>query len=337
MHTGQTLDRRRPTGPRGLLARLAQLDDRAADRAIRRLGLLLLIGTVAVVAFYVLDRRVDTGPALAERAVAAAEAKVRTDPNDVNARLGLAGAYEAVGRTEDAAAQYGEVLAAVPDSRLGLLGRGRMRVALGDLAGAKADLGAIVAGAASGEMAGSDPQLEAAYYHLGSIALTEGDPRTAIDLLGRALRINRTDADALYLVGKAFLATGAPDDAITALRKAVALVPMGWCEPYGELATAYDAAADPTGAAYARGMDAVCGGRADEARDLLTPLTTGALAVDAKVGLGLLAESEADLGAAAEWFRQALADDPVNFQAAQGLARATTTPVSAAHGTAAGE
>lgn len=336
MHAGQTIDRGRPGGPRGRIARIAQLDERATDRWIRRLAILLVVGVALTAALYVLDRRVDTGPGLAERTVLAAEAKVRDDPNDVNSRLALGDAYEAAGRYQDAALQYGEILKAVPDSRLGLIGHGRTLFLAGDLAGAKRDLNAIIDVAAAGEMAGADPQLEAAYYYLGAIALQEQDAQNAIDLLGRALRINRTDADALLLVGRAFIQVGDPGDAIAALRKAVALVPVGWCDPYADLERAYSAASDAAGASYAAGMTAVCDKRSDEARRILTPLTSGAFAIDAKVGLGLLAESEADLEAAADWYRQALADDPVNFQASQGLARATTTPVTAAHG-AAGE
>ena len=49
----------------------------------------------------------------------------------------------------------------------------------------------------------------------------------------------RSDADALYLIGTAYVATGETDKAETTLRAAVAFVPIGWAEPYTAMADAF--------------------------------------------------------------------------------------------------
>ena len=103
---------------------------------------------------------------------------------------------------------------------------------LGQLDAAAKDYQAVVDIAKGGEMANVDPMLEAAYYSLGSIAMQQGKPADAIASLEKALAIKRSDADALYLIGTAYVATGETDKAETALRAAVAFVPIGWSEPY---------------------------------------------------------------------------------------------------------
>ena len=107
---------------------------------------------------------------------------------------------------------------------------------LGQLDDAAKDYQAVVDIAKGGEMANVDPMLQASYYSLGSIAMQQARPADAIAHLEKALAIKRSDADALYLIGTAYVATGETDKAETALRAAVAFVPIGWSEPYVALA-----------------------------------------------------------------------------------------------------
>ncbi len=207
-----------------------------------------------------------------------------------------------------------------------LLGRGSAEIALDRLDAAAADFQKIVDAAKGGEMAEADPQLESAYFSLGVVALKQDRAEDAVVQLTNAIKIKRTDADALNLLGTALLKAGDPQRAVAATRQAIALVPVGWCEPYAQLEASYTALADGDGAAYAGGMLALCQERPDDAKAKLAALTTGSYAVDALVGLGLVAETQNDTAAAQDAYTKALAVDPTNFGAVTGLGRVGGAP-----------
>ena len=306
--------------------------DRTLNRLIVGAVIVLLIGIPAIGVIYFLDRNVDPGPSMIQRTVDGAEAAVRNEPNKLSARLQLAGAYLAAERYADSVAQYTEVIAAEPANRNALLGRGKALLGSGDLAGAKRDFQTMVDDAVTGEMANADPQLQESYYLLGSIALKESRPADGEDLLLMALRIDRADADAMNLLGTAYLANGKPKDAVDVLRRAVAFVPTGWCEPYAQLTQAYTAVGDADGTAYAAGMVAFCEGRPDEATAKLQPLTNGAVAVDAMLGLALIAASQGDPATASTFYTKVLEKDPENFSALTGLKGLATSDHGATPG-----
>jgi tetratricopeptide (TPR) repeat protein len=293
--------------------------DRTLNRLIVGIVVVLLIGIPVVGVVYFLDRNVDPGPSMLDRTLGQAEAAVRAEPNKLSARLNLAGMYLTAKRYQDAVTQYGQVLTADATSRAALLGRAKSLIALGDNAGATADLDKLIELALAGEMANVDKQLEAAYYLLGSIALTESRPIDAEEYLLKALAIDRTDADAMNLLGTAYLRNGKPADALKSLRRAVAFVPTGWCEPYAQMAQAYTSLGDAAGSAYAGGMVAFCEGRPDEGRAALQPLTGGAFAVDAMLGLAMIAAYQGDTAGATDYFNKVLEKDPENFSAITGL------------------
>ncbi len=68
-------------------------------------------------------------------------------------------------------------------------------------------------------------------------------------------------------------------------------------------------------------MVALCQERPADAKAKLTPLTTGKYAVDALVGLGLVAEVQNDTAAAQDAYTRAVAVEPTNFGAVTGLGR----------------
>lgn len=313
--------------------RLAALSDRTANRLIVGCVLVLAIGIPLIGALYVLDQFHPAGPSLVERDIAVAEEAVRKDPNLLSARLALAEAYAESGRFADAVAQFDQILAAEPDAGSALLGRGSARISLGQSDAARTDFQRVIDLATGGEMAGYDPQLESAYYSLGVIALKQDRPKDAVLALAEAIKIKRTDADALNLLGTALLQAGEPQRAITATRQAIALVPIGWCEPYSQLGQAYTALGDTAGAQYAMGMVALCQDHPEAATGALAPLVGGPYAVDALIGMGLLAEKQNDAAAATEAYTKVLATDPKNFAATTGLARvgaAASSPVPSA-------
>ncbi len=299
-----------------------------SDRTLNRLIVGAIVALVIIVpligVIYFLDRSTDPGPSMAQRAVTSAEEAVRKEPNNVTARIALATAYVAAERLGDAVTQYTTVLEVSKDHRGALLGRGRTYVLLGDDASATKDFERMVEIAKGGEMAAADPQLEEAYYRLGDIALRGGRYQEAVDMLTAALKINRGDADAMNLLGAAYVKTGQPKEAIEPLRRAVAFVPTGWCDPYQNLAAAYGALGDTDGAAWANGMVAFCTQQPDVAIAALTPLTTGTYAVDALLGLGMIAEEQADVDTATSMYLKVLEKDPANFNATTGLKRLGT-------------
>ncbi|MGE5156487.1 MAG: tetratricopeptide repeat protein [Betaproteobacteria bacterium] len=305
---------------------LGAVSDRTLNRAIIGLGLALVIGLPTVGLLYVVDRNVDPGPPMTQRAVDAAEAAIRKEPNNLSNRLRLAEAYVAADRRADAIAQYTEILRVEPTNGAALIGRGETYMAMGDLTSAARDYQALIDEATGEEMANVDPRLETAYYALGSIALKQGRPADATTMLAKALRINRTDADALTLMGTALLATGDANNAVDVLRRAIALVPSGWSEPYAQLAKAYTTLGDEAGATYAAAMVALCEKRYVEAEAQLKPLVDGAYSRDALIGLGLLAEATGDVQAGVTYYSRVYAADPTDFDAITGLNRLGASP-----------
>lgn len=297
----------------------------ASDRTLRRLTraglLILLIGVPLFAVFYYLDQHVDAGPSLADRRVEVAEQQVEKKPDNVTLRLGLAQAYLMAGRPDDALTQYDEMLKVQPGHRVALLGRGDLLRERGDLPGAAEMYIKLIGPAAKGEFAGADTGLAAAYYGLADVRLREGKAKEALGTLERVLEIDATDADAWNLLGSAALRAGAPARALEAFRQAVQFVPTGWCEPYAGMSSAYAALKQAPGVEYARGMQDFCEGRPADAERRLSALASGPMALDATLGLGMIAEVRQDRANAIAWYRKALKLDRTSFAALTGLGR----------------
>jgi tetratricopeptide (TPR) repeat protein len=300
---------------------LSSLHEPQIDRLIKRAALLLMVGAVLFGAFYALDRWRPAPPPLLDQRLTLLEQAVRDDPGDIASRGQLADTYVGKGRFSEAVAQYDAILASGKADEMARLGRAAAYLGLERFAEAAADYQAVVDIAKDGEMANVDTKLEAAYYGLGSVAMKQGRPADAITHLEKALAITRSDADALYLIGTAFAATGQTDKAVTVLRAAVVFVPIGWSEPYAALADAYASSGKSAMAAWAKAMVDLNSGRKDLAEPALKALVDGEAAVEAAVGLGLLYESDGDGATAATWYAKALALQPGNNGALMGLGR----------------
>lgn len=294
--------------------------EQTIDRLIRVGAKALAVGVVAVGVVYYLDQR-DTTPSLVERQIAAGEAAVRQKPEATGLRLRLADVYRAAKRPDDALSQYDAVLKVESNQSTALLGRGEVLAETGDLSGATQSYEKIIGKTKGEEFAGVDPQLEAAYYGLGSVMLKQHHAKTAMQDAKRAVKIEPTDADALYLLGTAAVETGAYGRGIKALRQAVLFVPTEWCEPYEELAKAYKAQHRKPQAQYAGAMVELCKKNPAVAAQRLKHLTSGPVAVDAMLGLGMAAEAQSQRASAARWYKKVVAADPENFNARGGLAR----------------
>jgi tetratricopeptide (TPR) repeat protein len=309
-----------------LSRRSTSVPDRTSSWLVRSLVLVLVVGILAFAGFYYQDQHVDAGPSLVDRQITSIEQAVRKTPNNISARLQLASVYRADKRLDDALKQYDEILKADAKNRTALLGRAAVLMAKGDLKGAAVVYHKITGAAVKGEFAAQDPQLEEAYYFLGSIALKQGKTKEAITQLQTALQIDRADSDALYLLGNAWLKDGKPKFAVEALKQALLFVPTGWCEPHTQLALAYGKLAQAPQATYAGAMADFCHKKPAEAQRRLKTLTTGPVKVEAMLGLGLIAETASNNAEAISWYKKALTVDPANVDAISSLSRLGVGP-----------
>jgi tetratricopeptide (TPR) repeat protein len=298
-----------------------KMDDRQLNRLIKRVALILVVGTVLFTGFYVLDRWRPATTPIVDRQLSALEQQVRDNPNDIASRGQLADTYVAKGRYEDAIVQYNLILETGQSTELAKYGRAGAYLALGRLDEAAADYQAVVEIAKGGEMANVDPMLQSSYYSLGSIAMQQGRPADAILFLEKALAIKRSDADSLYLIGTAYVATGETDKAEIALRSAIDFVPVGWSEPYVALAEAFTKAGKTAEAEWAGAMADLAAGKPELAEPRLLAIVDSDAALDVAIGLGLLNEMKGDTAAAAEWYGKALALSPDNTAARLGMSR----------------
>ncbi|HEY5434144.1 MAG TPA: tetratricopeptide repeat protein, partial [Candidatus Limnocylindrales bacterium] len=115
---------------------LTSMPEAQLNRWIKRIGLLLIIGIVAFVAFYAVDRFRAPAAPIIDRETAALEEAVRADPADVAARGRLADVYMAAKRYDDAIAQYSAVLQTGKADEMAYVSRGRALELKGDLAAA---------------------------------------------------------------------------------------------------------------------------------------------------------------------------------------------------------
>jgi tetratricopeptide (TPR) repeat protein len=292
--------------------RTASVPDRTFSRLMRLGVSVLVVGVAAFGTIYYQDQHVSAGPSMIDRQITTAETAVKKTPNDINARLTLAADYQLSKRFSDALAQYDIVLNAVKGNRFALLGKGSVLIAQGNLTAAAASYKQITAGNAKGEFAGSDPQLQEAYYYLGSIAVKQNKTTEAIFELQAAIGIDPQDSDALYLMGLAQLKAGAPQLAVDAFTKAVSFVPTGWCDPYTQLALAYGKLHRAPQATYNTGMADFCNHKPADAKRQFMTLTKGPQAVNAMLGLAAIAVTNSSNAEAITWYKKVLTVDRTN-------------------------
>ncbi len=297
--------------------------DRTLNRMVIGAILILVIGIPLVIVLYVADRWVDPGPALVNRQVQTLETAVKADPNNVNVRLQLVGAYIADNRDADALTQLNQVLGIQSNNKSALLARGDLYNRRHDLEPARKDYQAIVDMMKDQEFAAEDREYGSALFGLAQVAIAANKPADAIAPLTTAAQMDGANADVLNLLGVAYLATGDAEKAIPNLRRAIAFVPTGWCEPYQSLSEAYGKQGNADEAAWATAMVDFCQKQPDKAKQALTALVGGPAAADAYLGLGMVAEQQGDRAGAATAYQKVLDRDPSNFNAQAGLSRAT--------------
>lgn len=291
------------------------------DRAIKVLALALALAVAGFAVFYTLDRQVKPSPGLVDQAIVQAEQAVRDDPGSTTARLALGDLYLEKRRFDEALAQYNAALEIDSKLLLAHRGRGRTYLAQQRYADAEVELQMVADALGGGEYAATDRGLEETLYFLARAQVSQQKLDAAVANLEKALKIDRTDADAWELLGSISLTQGRTADAIKAFEKTVLFVPSS-PDAFAMLAQAYRSSGDDVRARYADAM--VLYGRQDYDRAIagLKAVTEERpdLAV-AWTGLGFAYEGKGQKGDAAAAYQQALAADPNDFNARTGLIR----------------
>jgi len=288
--------------------------------------LVLVIGVgIAFGIYYYWDRYVKLGDqSPIELNVNQLEEAVREDPQDPGRRMALAEMYLSQDRYEDALAQAEAVLSAFPDQDRAYLIAGVANVRMENYQDALEPLLQFADIRSQADTAGSDRLLETAYYFLGESYLALDQPEQAIEVLEKAIVIDRTDADALYQLGVAYTRIGEPRKALQYLDRSVRLVP-DFVESYTAMIEAYDQLGESDYVAYARGMQAF------SLKDYSTALTHLKVAAEAlpefepvHAGLGLAYEQLGQYAEALGAIEYALSLEPSDLVAQQARGRLTT-------------
>jgi tetratricopeptide (TPR) repeat protein len=299
--------------------KLLSVQERFLNRLMALSAVLLVVAVAGFVIYYNLDRQSGESPVTLADDIVRIEEEVRADPENLAARLALAGLYYADGRYVESTEQYEAALTIDDESLMAMVGLGRSLLEVGDQARAIESFQRVVDAAAEADIPGD--LVETAHYYMGSVYLDQGQLDDAIVQLENAVAIDRADADGWYLLGVAYLESGNLEGAIMALTRAAEFVPS-FAEAYESLVVAYERKGLEGEASYARGMLAFSLGRFSEAeRELAAAHDASPESVDVFVGLGLVRESQGDHESAAAYYHQALALEPDNFNATAGLAR----------------
>ncbi len=302
-----------------------------SSKNIQRAIGIVLIALFAVLvlfgAYYYWDRyvvRLDDESPL-EMGVVQLEQAIREDPQNPETRVALAEFYLDQKLYQKALEQTTQVLSLYPDHNMALLISGISYVRLDQPEEAVEPLELFVAARKDLEMARSDNLLETGYYFLGESYIKSGRPRAAISALEGALVINRSDADALYLLGLAYQGNGQAEEALEQYHEAVRFVP-DFTEAYSGMIESYTALEQPDYVAYARGMQALTIKDYETAQTHLEYATeTLPNFAPAFLGLSLTYEKLNQLEAALTSIERALELKPDDFAAQQTFGRIQAT------------
>lgn len=222
--------------------------------ALIALVLLALIGTL--VKSYLFDGSSNEAQ---DRAIQTLRGQIRENPDDPALRVSLADYYLKQRDWQNALTQAEEALR-IDDSYLGaLFDRGLAYRGMGNWGEAVASLERILELTKDNANLQLDPRIAGVHYYLGDVYLRQGDAQKALEQGQAAWLINKTDADSIFLIGKAEAALGDDEAALDAFETAVAFDPE-----YTEVYTAMEDVAHRLGnehkAAYAAGMKGIFGG-----------------------------------------------------------------------------
>jgi tetratricopeptide (TPR) repeat protein len=297
------------------------ISDRALLLSVRSMAALLALGSLGLVALVVGQRYVQPSVSVVDRDTQAIENEVRQRPNDPELRVALANVYLAKNRDDEALGQADQALKADPAHVGAAIAYAQAAFSRGETDRAADRLTSVLARNADNPVAGASLELALAHQLLGRIDLDRQQPAQAAVELQASLEIDRTNADSLYLLGRALAQQGETDQAVAAYQAALRFVP-DFGDVYRELAGVYDQTGQPERARVARAMLSYSTGAYAEAATALT-LSAAALpdSPDVFIGLAMAEEHLGRVGEARTHYQQALALDSDSMAARQGVGR----------------
>jgi Flp pilus assembly protein TadD len=281
----------------------------------RGVAAVLGLGALALVVVSALGGDEERAPGTAglDLVLAQLEDRVRTDPQDPEARIAVAIAYTERGLLTDAIAQYEQALVLEPDQQTALIGLGQAQLQLGNLDQAEEALARVAELNVDNERRYIIEQLQGVYHDLGRIAIERGQLEVASERFNEALLINKTDADTWRLLGEVYEQLDDLEQAEAAFQVAVRLVP-DYVEVYEAMEALYGRTGNSSGQAYALGMLALTRGDSEAAVASLERAVEGAPEMaEAHEGLAVAYEASGRAEEALAEYRLALELDPQMF------------------------
>ena len=171
----------------------------------------LVIGLGAFLGYSVWSENravVDATPA--SRAVLQLEANVRAKPNDLNARMELAQALVVAGRDREAIPQYEAALKIKKDFPAAISGLGFVALKAKNWAQGETYFRRVVDLLAPLQVSGVNPDLETAYFYLGTALMEQHKYEDAIGYLKQAVLLKRDASDTHYALAVCYRAIDSP-------------------------------------------------------------------------------------------------------------------------------
>lgn len=298
------------------------MDDQRIMRLVLLTFVLVVVIGIAFGGYYYWDRYIHLGDrSPTDLAAEHLLQQVRENPQDIELRVTLASVYLKDGLHKQAIDQAAQVIEKYPDHQEALLVLGLSYTQLGEVQSAVGTLEKFTDMRRSAPMSDTDPVLEAALYYLGQNYLILEQPAKAESVLLEALRIERTDADAMYLLGQAYAQQNRHQLAIEQYHNATRFVP-DFAEVYHAMAASYSMMEEDDYTSYALGAEAFSLGDYAKAYEvLLASIESLPDFAPAHWVLGLTYEKIGDLEKAQEYLIRSLELDPGSYVAEHALGR----------------
>jgi tetratricopeptide (TPR) repeat protein len=316
--------------------REALLKTWSSERKLTRLLKLLLVATgILLVAFFTIYYYnhfifLGNNPSF-EQSLNTLKQHVLADPGDPTARIQLAAMYFEHGEYAQAIEQGESVLASNPEYQDALYLVGLAHIQAGSPQEGIPMLARFADHRRDSAMWRTDLQLEEALYYLGAAYIQVDQLELARQALGLALEIDRTDADAIFLLGQVYAGLGQVEAAAEQYLAALRYVP-DFEDVYLALFHLDSVSGHRGRLAYAEAGLAYCHQDYEIAIEKLDlTLKADPQFVAAYVLLGLAHEGQGELELARQNLEKALVIEPENFLAQHVLGR-----IAAGRGTEAG-
>lgn len=242
---------------------------------------------------------------LLERQISSLEDEVAQNPNNLNKKVDLALLYSDADLHKKAVAELMIVLESEESHQEALLALGYVYMSMGSYKEALEPYGKIVELNKDNPMRYINRQLQSTHYYMGVAYFNLGNYEYAIQSLKECLAIDKTDADAWYMLGNAYHSLQDLQKAIEAYEQAVRFVP-DFQEAYQGLALCYEATGQTEIVLYADAMVNYCSGLTDEAINQLEQVVAlNQNFTEAYFGLGLAYEKKGEINKAINAYERA--------------------------------